>query len=103
MKKYLVKLIGKEEDYNVNIHMKEFETDIVDYFKAKFGLPLVPLNFWYDKVHIASRKYYLEVIFHEEGHFDPNRGKNMKTISFPEDTFAHCMKFTINKSPEKLL
>lgn len=43
----------------------------------------MPLNFWYDKVHIASRKYYLDVIFHEEGHYDPNRGKKMKTLSFP--------------------
>lgn len=103
VKKFIVKLIGKQEGYNVCLQMKDFENDIVEYFRGKFGLPLVPLNFWYDKVHIASRRFYLDVIFNEEGHFDPNRGKNMKTISFPEDTFGHCMKYCINEKPEKLL
>lgn len=103
VKKWMVKMLGKQEEYNVNIRMKEFEKDVLEYFRGKFGLPLMPLNFWYDKVHIASRKFYLDIVFHNEGHYDPNRGKNMKTISFPEDTFGHCMKYTISHQPEKLL
>lgn len=59
-------------------------------------MPLMPLNFWYDKLHIASRKYYLEVVFNEKGNYDPNRGKNMKTVTFVEDTFGHCMKWTVD-------
>ena len=57
---------------------------------------LLPLNFWYDKVHIASRKFYLDVVFNPKGNYDPNRGKNMKTVTFVEDTFGHCMKWTID-------
>ena len=60
--------------------------------EKKFGLPLMPLYFWYDKVHIASRKYYLETVFVEDGYYDETLKKWLKTVNFVEDTFGHYMK-----------
>ena len=82
--------------------MGEFEEKLVTLFEGKFGMKMLPMNFWYDKVHIARRDYYLEVIFNKWGNYDPHLGKNQKTVSFVEDTFGHCMKWSIEEDPKKI-
>lgn len=63
MKEFILKMLGWNPDYNVIVNIEELTEGMCNHFKSKFGLPLIPLTFWYDKIHIASRQYYLDVIF----------------------------------------
>lgn len=60
----------------------------------------MPLIFWYDKVHIAKRKYYLDVIF-DKGFYDENKQVYQKTISFVEDSFGCFMRKAIRRKPQR--
>jgi hypothetical protein len=53
-----------------NQTQESYTKDLVNYYDQKYGLPLLPLDFWYDKIHIARKSYYLEVIFHRKGFFN---------------------------------
>lgn len=63
IKEFLLDMLGWDPKYNVIANIGELTTAIINHFKEQFGLPLMPLYFWYDKIHIASRRYYLDVIF----------------------------------------
>ena len=98
MHDHLNELVYKKPTDKV-IDTNKFILDILKQNKEKFNLTLMPLYFWYDKVHIASRQYYLDVIFRENGYYDKILGKHLKTKNFVEDTFGHYMKRKIEADP----
>jgi len=59
----------------------------------------MPLIFWYDKVHIAKRSYYLDVIFNKKGFYDEKKNIYLKTTSFVEDSFGSFMRKAIRRNP----
>ncbi len=61
----------------------------------------MPLIFWYDKVHIAKRDYYLDVIFNEKGFYDEVKKTRLKTVSFVEDSFGCSYRRSIQSRPAK--
>lgn len=64
-------------------------------------MPLIPLIFWYDKVHIARKSFYLEVIFNEKGFYDEIKKTYLKTVSFVEDSFGTSTMKNIRNKPQK--
>lgn len=61
----------------------------------------MPLLFWYDKVHVARRSYYLEIIFNSEGFLDEVTKNYIKTVSFVEDSFGCFTRKNIRHRPSK--
>ncbi len=49
---------------------EQFARKVLEHYKGLYGIPLMPLLFWYDKVHIARKSYYLNVVFHPYGFYD---------------------------------
>jgi hypothetical protein len=48
----------------------DFTRKMQEYYLKLYGFPLMPLMFWYDKVHVARKSYYLDVIFNPHGFLD---------------------------------
>lgn len=61
----------------------------------------MPLLFWYDKVHIARKSYYLDVIFDPNGYLDEITQLRHKTVSFVEDSFGTTTRRGIRNRPSK--
>lgn len=61
----------------------------------------MPLLFWYDKVHVARKSYYLDVIFSPQGLYNEHSKTYIKTVSFVEDSFGTVMRKSIRRNPEK--
>jgi hypothetical protein len=62
----------------------------------------MPLLFWYDKVHIARKSYYLDTIFNPKGFQDEIKNIWMKTVSFVEDSYGTVARKAIRKHPHQL-
>ena len=60
----------------------------------------MPLVFWYDKVHIARKSYYLDMIFSPKGVMDLTTGHRNRTQSFVEDSFGTIMQRNIEAHPK---
>jgi hypothetical protein len=69
LRKYFCEKIGYHPTVVKHNH-EEFKGKVLDYYQLHYGAPLMPLLFWYDKVHVARKSYYLETIFHPIGFFD---------------------------------
>jgi hypothetical protein len=67
---------------------------IIKYFKDKYELSLVPLTFWYDRIHIANVSYY-KTIFNKKFKLV---GQNNEVIhetkikNYIEDTFGNFQR-----------
>ena len=93
---HFLAMLGKDpKKYNFITDVDGFTEELLSLYQKRFGMNLLPMNFWYDKVHIARKDYYLNVIFDKKGNYDPHLGKLQKTVSFVEDTFGHCVKWSI--------
>lgn len=64
-----------------------FFKDLAKYDINKFGVPLLPLNFWYDKPHIARVDFYKSFVYGQR-HIDPLNGKSISVKNFIEDTLG---------------
>jgi hypothetical protein len=100
LRKYFSALINYQTTTPKHDH-ESFVTQVVDYYKHLYGIPLIPLIFWYDKVHIARRSFYLEVIFNKKGFYDEIKKTYFKTISFVEDSFGTSVMKNIRNRPSK--
>ena len=69
LRTYFVELVKYKPEVGKHNH-KEFIQRVLGYYRDLYQLPLMPLIFWYDKVHIAKREYYMQVIFNEQGFYD---------------------------------
>lgn len=101
LRKYIADKIGYQPDKVKHDH-EVFIKQVIDYYEQTYKLPLMPLLFWYDKVHIARRSYYLDVIFHPHGFYDEVKKSWQKTVSFVEDSYGTVTKKNIRKRPEKI-
>ncbi len=78
-KKFWVDLQKEVKEYDPN--EKISEQKIIDYYDNKYGLKLMPLYFWYDRIHIARVDYYKNYVY--------NKDKSGVTVkNFIEDTFG---------------
>lgn len=68
--------------------------DLVKFHQLKYGLPLMPLDFWYDKPHIASRRVYLDFVFGQT-HFNYHTGISVRVNNFVEDSLGNVIKSNI--------
>jgi hypothetical protein len=59
----------------------------------------MPLLFWYDKVHIARKSYYIEVIFNKKGFYNEITKSYQKTLSFVEDSYGTATRKAIRARP----
>ena len=57
------------------------EEKILNYYYKKYGLNLMPLNFWYDRIHIVRTEYYKNYVFNE-------KESGVKVKNFIEDSFG---------------
>lgn len=64
-KNFIYEMIGESKELNYQTYKSKVHQELLNFFRKKFGADLIPLNFWYDKVHIADRFYYLNVVFHK--------------------------------------
>ena len=78
---------------------EEFRKCLRKHYASIYPIPLIPLLFWYDKVHIAKREYYLEVVFSKKGILEVATGTHHKTQSFVEDSFGTIMERNIQQQP----
>jgi hypothetical protein len=59
----------KYEPQGCRHNHQAFVDTMLEYYQNKFGIALMPLIFWYDKVHVARKQYYLDVIFNRHGFY----------------------------------
>jgi effector-binding domain-containing protein len=59
----------------------------------------MPLIFWYDKIHVAKKSYYLELIFNKKGYYDELKKSYQKTVSFVEDSYGTATMKAIRNRP----
>jgi hypothetical protein len=83
----------KKLNYHMHKYLKE-ETKgngIVETYTKHFSIPLIPLDFWYDKPHICSVEFYKEFVFGKQ-HYDYKQQKYFKVKNFIEDTLGQVEK-----------
>ena len=66
------------------------------YTRMKYGLPLMPLDFWYDKPHVVKRDVYLDFVFGQT-HFNYQTGTSVEVTNFVEDSLGNVMKSNIKR------
>lgn len=69
LRRYFSELVGYQSPNKKHEHVS-FTEQVLRYFTNLYEIPLMPLMFWYDKVHIARKSYYLDVIFDPNGYLD---------------------------------
>lgn len=79
---------------------------IINYTRYKYGLPLMPIVFWYDKTHICSTEFYKKFVFgtvHIDYSYASNVGQTgklrpIKLVSrFIEDTLGAAERGNIKR------
>lgn len=100
MRKFFCEKIGYHPTKIKHDH-EEFTQAVKEYYESLYGLPLMPLLFWYDKVHVARRSYYLDVIFNPHGFLDEISQAYIKTATFVEDSFGCFTRKSIRHRPPK--
>lgn len=58
--------------------------------KEKFGIPIVPLMFWYDKPHLCRTDFYKYFVFGGV-HYNYKTNNLIKVRSFVEDSFGNLI------------
>jgi hypothetical protein len=66
------------------------------YTRMRFGLPLMPIDFWYDKPHIVRRDDYLNFVFGQR-HFNFQTGVSMEVTNFVEDSLGNIERSNIKR------
>lgn len=88
------KKIKFEDDKTSN---KSFVTDVIlRYTMFRYGVPLMPLMFFYDKIHICNTDYYLNYVFNNY-HIDYTKGDSFAVKNFVEDTLGQIEKSNIKR------
>ena len=100
LRKYFSELVGYQSPNKKHEHVS-FTEQVLRYYTRLYEIPLMPLLFWYDKVHIARKSYYLEVIFDPNGYLDEVTQLRHKTVSFVEDSFGTTTRRGIRNRPTK--
>ena len=92
---FMTSLTAKFIDQMDNSWRKQIEKntgkDIKQYYDQHFGMPLIPLNFWYDRPHICSVRFYKDFVFGQK-HYDYVRNDSFKVSNFIEDSFGQIEK-----------
>ena len=98
---FMTSLTAKFIDQMDNSWRKQIEKntgkDIKQYYDQHFGMPLIPLNFWYDRPHICSVRFYKDFVFGQK-HYDYVRNDSFKVSNFIEDSFGQIEKNDIKTS-----
>ncbi|AYV76136.1 MAG: hypothetical protein Terrestrivirus4_184 [Terrestrivirus sp.] len=82
---YLTKMFKVNKGYNHKIDL-----NIVEKNNEKFGIPIVPLMFWYDKPHLCRTDFYKYFVF-GKSHYNYKNHNIIKVKSFVEDSFGNLI------------
>ena len=98
--------IHKEINYInfISIQTVNYEAKLISRYKTfyeeykkesnLYGLPIMPLLFWYDKPHICRTSYYKEYVFGSK-HLILKTNKEISVKNFIEDSFGQVVKKNI--------
>jgi hypothetical protein len=64
---------------------------ILCHYETAYGLPLLPLHFWYDRIHIARTQYYKDYVFNPAA-------SGVFVKNFVEDTFGQFQVADVKKN-----
>jgi hypothetical protein len=56
---------------------EEGRSKLLLYTELRYGMPMMPIDFWYDKPHFATTETYLEFIFGQT-HFNYESGMSVR-------------------------
>ena len=56
---------------------EEGRSKLLLYTELRYGLPMMPIDFWYDKPHVATVRTYLDFIF-GQSHFNYETGMSVR-------------------------
>ncbi len=69
---------------------EEDRSKLLLYTELRYGLPMMPIDFWYDKPHITKTQTYLEFIFGQT-HFNYESGTSVGAATLNLLVFEACV------------